>query len=141
MIKALPLVILMLASVSSFAQKDSTDITGTWRWMIDKKKPGFTFTKDGWAYALEGNNRMGGPPTGDAEGKTFIAYKVGKIPGFYTLDLIKIKIINKKQVEQDRIKGLFVYLKDGRMKIALPEPGTPRPTKLVSGETMVFTKQ
>ena len=141
MIKALSLVLLLFVSVSSFAQKDSTDITGTWRWMIDKDKRGFTFTKDGFVYVLEGNSKEGGPPTGDAEGKEFLRYKVGKIPGFYTLDMINIKIVNKKQVELRRAKGLFIYLKDGRIKITLPEPGKPRPAKLVSGETIVLTKQ
>lgn len=141
MIKTFSLAVLILASASCFAQKDSTDITGTWRWMIDKNKRGFTFTKDGFVYLLEGNNKEGGPPTGNAEGKEFIRYKVGKTKGFYTLDLIHIRIINKKQVETKRAKGLFIYLKDGRIKITLVEPGKPRPTRLVSGETIVLTKQ
>lgn len=141
MIKTLFFAISLLVSASCFAQKDSTDITGTWRWMIDKNKPGFTFTKDGFVYVLEGNHKEGGPPTGNAEGKEYIRYKVGKVKGFYTLDLIHIKIINQKQVETKRAKGLFIYLRDGRIKISLVEPGKPRPTKLVSGETIVLTKQ
>lgn len=141
MIKTLFFAVLLLISASCFAQKDSTDITGTWRWMLDKNKRGFTFREDGFVYVLEGNSKQGGPPTGNAEGKEFLRYKVGKIKDFYTLDVIHISIINKKQVETKRAKGLFIFLKDGRIKITLVEPGKPRPTRLVSGETIVLTRQ
>jgi hypothetical protein len=133
--------LLVVASASSFAQKDSTDITGTWRWMIDKDKKGFIFHKDGFVTVLHGNTKQGGPPGADAEGKEYLKYKVGKIKGFFTLDFINVRIVNKKQVEIKRASGIFIYLKDGRIKVALPEPGKPRPTKLVSGETVVLTRQ
>jgi hypothetical protein len=145
MIKTLTLAVLMLASVSSFAQKkDSTDLTGTWRSMLDKGKPGFTFTKDGFLYFIDGSNKWGGPPAGDMIGKNYYKYKVGRIKGFFTLDIIVVKVVSKdksEEVTKERGQGIFIYLKDGRIRIALSPPGDPRPTKLVSGETMVLTKQ
>lgn len=135
------LVLLLTAFASAFAQKDSTNITGTWRSMLDKEKPGFIFTKEGFVTMLRGNSREGGNPGDNAEGQNFMRYKVGKIKGFFTIDFILVKIVKNKQVEQERATGIFVYLRDGRIRMALPPPGTPRPTKLVSGETIVLTRQ
>jgi hypothetical protein len=135
------LTLLIFASATSFAQKDSTDITGTWRWMMDKNKRGFIFQKDGFVTLLSGNTKEGGTPGANAEGKEFLMYKVGKIKGFFTIDFINVRINSKKPVEAKRAKGIFIYLKDGRLRVALPPPGKPRPTKLASGETFVLTRQ
>jgi hypothetical protein len=136
------LLLLTATSTCAYTQiKDSTDITGTWISMLDKNKRGFTFTQDGYVYFLHNNVKEGGKPEGDPEGKDIFRYEVGKIPGYFTIDFIHSVVQNKKLVEVDRMKGLFIYLKDGRIRAQVGEARQPRPDKLESGKTDVITKQ
>ncbi|WP_276481298.1 hypothetical protein [Paraflavitalea pollutisoli] len=132
----------LIISAFVYGQRDSTDLTGTWRSMLEKDKKGFIFFKDGFLSFIQTDEpEIGGHPGEQSEGKTFWRYKVGRLNNFFTIDVITIRIEKQKQVEVERSLGLFTYLRDGRIKMALPPPGQPRPSQFVSGETRVFTRQ
>lgn len=136
------LVGLLLASVAVTAQKDSTDLTGTWRWVLDKDQPGFTFTKDGYTYLLRGDKKEGGAPVGNTNGKVFLRYKASRAADFFHIDIIAFEVIDNKEVvvKEKCAYGIYSYLKDGRIKISVPLPGKPRPTKLLSNDSYILTR-
>lgn len=136
------LVGLLLASVAVTAQKDSTDLTGTWRWVLDKDQPGFNFTKDGYVYLLRGDKKEGGAPIGYTNGKVFLKYTATRAAAFFNIDIIAFEVIDNKEVvvKEKCAQGIYTYLKDGRLKISVPLPGIPRPTQFISKDSYILTK-
>lgn len=136
------LVGLLLASVAVTAQKDSTDLTGTWRWVLDKDQPGFTFTKEGYVYILRGDKKEGGAPLGNTNGKVFLKYKATRAADLFHIEIIAFEVIDNQEVvvKEKCAQGIYTYLKDGRIKISVPLPGVPRPTKFVTNDSFILTK-
>ena len=126
------------------AQKDSTDITGTWVELISKDKNRFMFAADGYVVSVIAGDTVGGSPARNPRTRIYLRYEVGKnkIHGFYIIDLIKGRQPSDKEIEMSRLKGIFIYLNDGRMKLCVnSNPAEPRPAEFVRENTFILTKQ
>lgn len=124
------------------AQKDSTDITGTWIEKLSRANYQFTFGTDGYAYYIVSGDTVGGSPARNPATRIFLRYKTGKSDKFFTIDLIKGRLSNGREVEQSRLKGIFIYLPDGRLKMCMNfSPAETRPEEFVRENTFILTRQ
>ena len=139
------LVLLLILSTTCYlctAQKDSTDITGTWIEKLSKDKYQFTFGTDGYAYYIVSGDTIGGSPARNPATRIFLRYKTGKSNNFFTIDLIKGRLSSGREVEQSRLKGIFIYLPDCRLKMCMNfAPTDARPEEFVRENTFILTKQ
>ena len=123
-----------------FAQTDSTNITGTWVDMSDKSRNRFIFTNDGYAISVVRGDSSGGSP--EKNRGRYLRYEVKKSTKYYTLDLAGGKITNGKKEDSQTVKGIFIYLADGRIKLCLNlDPRQARPATFIKKNTVILTKQ
>ena len=136
------LILLLCTCYLCKAQKDSTNITGKWVEMLSKDKNHFIFQPDGYAIMSVAGDTVGGSPARNPRTKIYVRYQVSRNNKFFTLDLIKGRLQGNKEVEMSRLKGIFTYLSDGRLKFCLNfKPNDPRPEAFENGDTFIMTKQ
>ena len=142
---AVRLIILIFFFSFSFlcsAQKDSTNITGTWIEKLSKANYQFTFGTDGYAYYIVSGDTIGGSPARNPHTRIFLRFTTGRNSKFLTVDLIKGRLSNGREVEQSRLKGIYTYLPDGRLKMCLNfAPADARPDEFVRENTFILTKK
>ena len=134
------LVLIILFTSSGMAQEDNADITGTWVDVKNKMKNRFIFTDDGYAITVVNGDSAGGAP--ERNRGRYLGYEVKKGANYYTIDLIGGKVTGGTKTETHRVKGIFIYLNNGDMRLCLHlDPRLPRPTAFEKKNTVILTKQ
>ena len=134
------LVLLFLVTADGQAQEDNVDITGTWVDLKSKTTNRFIFTGDGYVISVVNGDSAGGAP--ERNRGRYLSYDVKKGANYYTIDLIGGRATGGTKTETHRVKGIFIFLSNGDMKLCLHlDPRLPRPATFEKKNTVILTKQ